>query len=221
MWALLSRRWQLSIIVALTALLLLAYQGASEWWTGQTPSLFKTVSLIATLIGTVLVAAANWTWRGVWRRLPVLNKVFFPDLNGVWEGTLQTTWVDPATGTAPAPIHSRVIIRQGVLQFSISQRTAESDSWSTMVLPEAEPEADRYRLWYAYSNKPKAAVAHRSSKYDGVAWLELALDNDPDELRGQYYTDRRTTGDIKLRRASRVPTSPPRTQSFPTPHTQP
>lgn len=221
MWALLSRRWQLSIIVATTALLLLAYQGASEWWTGQTPSLSKAISLIATLIGTVLVAVANWTWRGIWRRLPLLNKVFFPDLNGVWEGTLQTTWVDPVTGTVPGPIHSRVTVRQGVLKFSICQRTAESDSWSTMVLPEAEPEADRYRLWYAYSNKPKATVAHRSSNHDGVAWLELSLDDDPDELRGQYYTNRRTTGDITLRRVSHLPTPPPAAESLPSPHIHP
>ena len=208
MWALLSRRSQLSIIVAITIILLLAYQGASEWWTGQTPSLLKAISLIATFIGTVLVAVANWTWRGLWRRFPALNRLFFPDLNGVWEGTLQTTWIDPLTGVVPGPIHSRLIIRQGVLKFSISQRTAESDSWSTTVLPEADAESDRYRLWYAYSNKPKAAVAHRSSTHDGVAWLEISLEDDPDQLRGQYYTSRRTTGDMTLQRVSQWPASP-------------
>lgn len=209
MWALLSRRAQLSILVAMTIGVLLAYQGASEWWTGDTPSLPKTVSLVATLIGTVAVAIANWTWRALWRRFPVLNKVLFPDLNGVWEGTLQTTWMDPVTGKVPGPIPTRVTIRQGVLKVSIRQRTAESDSWSTKVIPEAEPDADRYRLWYTYTNKPKATVAHRSSDHDGVAWLEISLEDDPNELRGQYYTSRRTTGDLTLRRLGSLPISLP------------
>jgi hypothetical protein len=98
-----------------------------------------------------------------------------------------------------------VTIRQGVLAISIKQKTDESDSWSTRVIPEADPEADRYKLWYSYSNKPKAAVAHRSSDHDGVAWLEIALSDDPEELKGQYYTSRRTTGDITLRRVSAKP----------------
>lgn len=200
MWSLLSKRSQVLILVGLTALLLLGAQGAAEWWTGSRPSPLKSVSLVATIIGSGVVAVANWTWRAIWRRLPFLNRTFFPDLNGVWEGTLQTTWIDPATGVPPGPIDTHVTIRQGILGVHVRQKTRESDSWSTRVFPHAEPEADRYRLWYAYSNKPKAQVAHRSCDHDGVAWLEIALDDDPDLLTGQYYTSRRTTGDIALRR---------------------
>jgi hypothetical protein len=160
------------------------------------------VSFVATVIGSIIVIAANWAWRWVWQKFPALNRVFFPDLNGVWEGVLVSTWVDPKTGQTPAPIPAEVLIRQSVLSISIKQKTGESVSWSTRVIPEAEPEADRYRFWYSYSNKPKAAVSHRSCSHDGVAWLEIALTEDPDELQGQYYTSRRTSGDIVLRRTS-------------------
>jgi hypothetical protein len=33
-----------------------------------------------------------------------------------------------------------------------------------------------------------------------VAWLELDIDNDPERLVGCYYTDRKTSGDIDVRR---------------------
>lgn len=200
MWALISRRWQLMILVGLTTLLLLGLQGASEWWTGTRPSLLKFVSLVATIIGTFFVVIANFIWRRLWRALPILSRMFFPDLNGTWEGFLQTTWVDPATNEVPPPIATTVTIRQSILSISVKQRTEESVSWATRVIPEADTDADRYRLWYSYSNKPKAAVSHRSSDHDGIAWLELSLSDDPDELRGQYFTSRKTSGDILLRR---------------------
>lgn len=205
MWALISRRWQVMILVGLTALLLLGLQAASEWWTGNRPSLLKSVSLVASIIGSVLVVMANLIWRGIWRAVPILNRVFFPDLNGKWEGSLQTTWVDPVTNQVPPPIATKVTIRQGILSITVKQRTDESDSWATRVIAEADADADRYRLWYSYSNKPKAAVSHRSCDHDGIAWLEVSLSDDPNELRGQYFTSRRTSGDILLRRVSSDP----------------
>lgn len=205
MWSLLSRRSQMLILVGLTAILLLGLQGLSEWWTGEQPSLLKFVSLAATVIGTVLLAVANWIWRGVWRRLPILNRVFFPDLNGVWEGTLQTTWVDPETKATPGPIPTRITIRQGIVAISIRQKTAESTSYSGTVVPEAQPEADRYRLWYSYSNQPRREVSHRSEQHEGAAWLELSLGEDPEELTGQYFTSRKTSGDLMVRRVSTEP----------------
>lgn len=73
------------------------------------------------------------------------------------------------------------------------------------MIAEADADADRYRLWYSYSNKPKAAVSHRSCDHDGIAWLEVCLGDNPDELRGQYFTSRRTSGDMLLRRISSQP----------------
>ena len=203
MWSLITRKSQVLILVAITAILLFGLQAASEWWTGASPSLFKFVSLVATIIGTIFVIAANSIWRWIWKKFPILNKLLFPDLNGQWEGELQTTWVDPVSKNVPGPISTTVTIRQSFFTIHVRQRTKESPSGSTRVFPEADSDADIYRLWYAYSNKPIAAVAERSSNHDGVAWLEVSLDDNPDELCGQYYTSRRTTGDLVLRRVIR------------------
>jgi hypothetical protein len=82
-------------------------------------------------------------------------------------------------------------------------RTTESSSHSTRTLPEADREAQRFRVWYSYENRPDAAYSHRSSRHDGVAWLEMDYERDPNRLAGQYFTERKTSGDIDVRRVSR------------------
>lgn len=200
MWQLISRPKQVTILVALTVIVILAMQAAADLWGSQTPPLYKTVSLVAFVVGTVFAMIANLVWRWFWRRLPILNKWLFPDLNGRWIGTLQSTWADPATGSSPGPISTEVTVRQTLFDVSVKMKTGESCSYSTRVIPEAEPQADRYRLWYSYDNRPVASVQHRSTPHEGVAWLEIALADDPNQLTGQYYTSRKTTGDIKVMR---------------------
>ena len=56
---------------------------------------------------------------------------------------------------------------------------------------------------HTYENRPDAALSHRSSRHDGVAWLEMDYERDPDRLVGQYFTERKTSGDIEVRRVSR------------------
>src|SRR3712207_7110781 len=46
----LFRSRQVQIVVALTVILILGIQGLSEWWSGQTPSLLKLVSIITFII---------------------------------------------------------------------------------------------------------------------------------------------------------------------------
>lgn len=69
---------------------------------------------------------------------------------------------------------------------------------------EADRDAGRYRFWYSYSNQPKAEFSYRSAKHEGVAWLELDIDTNPNRLVGTYYTDRKTIGDIDVTLAKRT-----------------
>lgn len=201
MWTLLSRRTQLTFVVFATALIVWAIQTIVAL-TGQQPvSPLKLVSLVVFLLGTGAVTIANWTWRPLWQRFPVLGRVFFPDLNGTWKGTLKSTWKDE-NGNLPGPIDTTIWIRQSLFTLHVQQRTSESDSWSQRVFPEALPSAGRFGLWYSYSNVPQAAVSHRSSPHDGVARLEMNVASDVGHMTGQYFTSRRTSGDIEIRRVS-------------------
>ncbi|MBN9374588.1 MAG: hypothetical protein J0I40_04180, partial [Cellulomonas sp.] len=126
------------------------------------------------------------TWREVWRRFPALQRRAFPDLNGTWEGTLVSTWVDPETGQTKPPIPTTITIRQGLLSMAVSLKTGESTSHSTRALLEKFSETSRFRIWYSYNNDPQAQYQHRSSPHEGVAFLELDADSDMNRLTGRY-----------------------------------
>jgi hypothetical protein len=202
MWGVLPRRTQVLVVAAVAIALAWAIEAVVEWVGGEPKTPLKWVSLIATLIVTPIAGVAGWLWRRLWRLSPWIERNTFPDLTGVWEGHLVSTWRDAEGRTLP-PIPVTMLVRQGLLFVSIKMRTAESASHSTRSLPEADREAQRFRVWYSYENRPDAAFAHRSSRHDGVAWLEMDYERDPDRLVGQYFTERKTNGDIDLRRTSR------------------
>jgi len=203
MWQLLDRKTQVTIIVTATAWIFFVVQTAGSLFSEGTPSALKVISFAIFAIATVLVAIFNFCWRWFWRNIPFLGKVFFPDLNGTWKGTLQTSWKNPETGLTPGPIDTIVWIRQSLLSISVRQQTKESPSWSTRMFPDADIAADRYRLWYSYENKPHANVAHTSPDHEGVACLEMNFNLNPNFLKGQYYTSRSTTGNMEISRVSK------------------
>jgi SMODS-associating 2TM, beta-strand rich effector domain len=200
MWGLLSRRTQVLVIAGLAIVLAWGIEGAAALSTGNLPSPLKLIALVVTIISTGIVAIASAVWRKVWNWSPIIGRKLFPDLTGTWAGELVSTWKNPATGQGVAPIPVTIWIRQGLFSTSIKLRSGESTSYSTRCLLEADPEAGRFRFWYSYDNDPRAEYRHRSARHEGVAWLELDIDTDPERLVGCYYTDRRTSGDIEVRR---------------------
>jgi SMODS-associating 2TM, beta-strand rich effector domain len=203
MWGLLPRKVQLAIIVAASLVLAWGIQVPYEWVTGEASNPLKWLSLIVFLIGTALVVAFNFAWRFVWRKFSALNRMVFPDLNGTWEGTLVSSWIDPATNQPKRPIPAKFWITQNLFDMTVRMRTGESTSYSTRYFAEANHGLQVFRLWYSYDNQPKAQFAWRSARHEGVAWLELDLATDASTLRGQYFTQRKTLGDIEIKRISR------------------
>jgi hypothetical protein len=203
MWHLLPWRQQVYVITVLAIVLAWAFDAAVEWLQGERAPLLKFISFFAIVITIGAAGLASATWRWVWRRFPIVERKTFPDLTGTWEGTLVSTWIDPSTGKLLPPIPADLWIRQGLFSMSVKLRTEESTSYSTRYVLEAYPEAGRFRVWYSYANHPKAEVAFRSARHEGVGWLEMDIDSEPDRLAGQYYSDRRTSGDMTFRRVSR------------------
>lgn len=202
MWLLLSSRMQLMLIVGATVLAVWATQGVAAMFTGAAVSPLGLVSPIVFFLGTVVVVILNQFWRPLWRLVPTLSRVMFPDLNGTWRGTVETTWVD-SDGVSPGPIDVTIWVRQSLFAIRVQQRTNESGSWSQRVFPEADGEAGRFGLWYSYSNQPKATVSKTSAPHEGVARLELSWSAGEACLSGRYFTARETTGDINVVRVSK------------------
>jgi hypothetical protein len=210
-WHLLHWRTQVLVVTAMAIVLAWAVDASVDFLQGHRAPLLKFISFFALIITVGAGGIASVVWRPLWRKFPVLARTVFPDLTGTWEGSLVTTWTDPTTGMAAPPIPATLWIRQGLFSVSIKLRTGESASYSTRFVLERYPDAGRFRVWYSYDNQPKAGVAFRSARHEGVAWLEMDIDADPNRLAGQYYSDRRTTGDMTFclthRSASRWRTS--------------
>ncbi len=124
----------------------------------------------------------------------------YPNLQGTWKGILKSTWIDPKTKKPPAPIPVIFCIRQDFENIHISMYTKESSSFSgaTSFILEND---NTVSLSYTYSNKSHATVRDRSEIHDGASYLRIIESTTP-SLEGEYWTSRKTTGDIILKKTS-------------------
>lgn len=145
------------------------------------------VILIAT--GFVLY---GWRWK---KFHPWL--VPFPDLNGTWQGTIQTTCKTPETGVVPGPIPTILTIKQSFGRISCVMRTAEMTSHSFLADFWLDQDEQIRKLGYCYSSSPNPHVVHRSPPHNGTMVFEIV--GDPvEKLKGAYWTERKSTGEITL-----------------------
>lgn len=150
----------------------------------------------ATTLNIVLLGIIYFGWRWLWEKLPFLNRLLFPDLNGKWEMTIHWEW-EKNKGIANATAH----IKQDLLKMSMEVESEDSDSFTLLAKPKKDPESGRAILYYIYRTTPKRKNGNENLPYDGTAVLKLDH-NGFDLLKGNYYTDRPTTGYYELRRKS-------------------
>ena len=115
---------------------------------------------------------------------------------------MKSTWVNPATDKTLPPIPFTLVIRQSFLTINCSIFTNESSSISYSADILVDKETNRKQLIYHYANKPQASVRNRSEIHDGTAVLDI-IGGKPVEMKGEYWTSRRTTGDIEIKFVSK------------------
>ena len=144
-----------------------------------------------------LFVSHAWRW-------PIFRKwlVPFPDLNGTWQGTIQTTWVNPQTGERPGPIPVALVIRQSFVSVDCIMRTGEMTSQSYSADFVLDNSANLCKLVYSYRSNPRPTVAERSQPHEGTIVFEVVGDT-PKKLKGEYWTARKTTGEVVLTLKSR------------------
>lgn len=140
------------------------------------------------------LAFISWAWR-----LSFFHGwlVPLPDLQGTWAGTAQSTWADPATDERRPPFPVLLVIRQSFTSVSCVLYSKESSSFSSAAQIIGEEDSLPPRLSFTYSNRPKATIRDRSQMHDGAAILRIVKAS-PRVLEGEYWTDRKTTGDLHL-----------------------
>jgi hypothetical protein len=159
----------------------------------------KQLPTVVTVYATLSYAFTKWLWR-----MPLLQGwlVPFPDLQGTWQGEIRTTWKDPQSGPNGAPIPVILVIKQDYSSLSCTMHTITSDSRSTAARLSHDLDGT-IRLTYNYTNRPKAVVRDQIPMHDGAAILRLVL-RPKRCLEGEYWTNRRSIGDISVKFRSRL-----------------
>ena len=153
----------------------------------------RLVPVVATADGIAYFLFTTWLWR--WKRLQGWL-VPFPDLNGTWQGCIQTNWKD-VEGKSPGPIPAILTVKQSFGRVSCVMRTGEMESHSYLEGFCIDKDAQVRRLCYSYTSRPKAALRSRSTPHDGTMLLNI-IGKPVDKLEGEYWTQRQTTGTVTL-----------------------
>ena len=119
----------------------------------------------------------KWLWR--WLSFGIV-----PVLKTHYEGIMKSSYDNKIREVS-------LSIKQTFLGITITLKTEESKS--TSVSASFENINGEKRLVYTYFNTPHSEHRERSPLHIGTAMLSV---EDVNELTGEYFTDRKTTGDL-------------------------
>ena len=182
---------QIVTFIAIWAIVLLINKSYStvDLWVA-----IKQIPLAISIYAIIGVIFTKWIWR--WSPLQGwLIKI--PDLQGTWRGELKSDWINPETQKGIDPIPVVLVVRQTFSSIKCTLMTKESTSYSTTADINIVPSGDDLYLTYNYTNRPKAVIRDRSAIHDGASILKII--RKPNKcLEGEYWTSRKTRGDIIL-----------------------
>ena len=156
-------------------------------------SLLRPIGPVLFAVGIVLTVFDVWLWH-----CRILYPWFVdrPDLRGTWQATFVSSYVPPGESEPVGPVEALVVMRQTFSSLHIRMLTAESSSNTVGAMVSREPDGSHLILG-VYENRPREEASHRSSTHVGAMWLS-GDGRLPDALRGFYWTDRATRGDLTL-----------------------
>ncbi len=159
---------------------------------------FQPFSAVVGILIVLLSIFDLWLWR-----LPIFRGWFVkrPDLGGTWQATVKSDWLDPSTGKTMEPVHGYMVIRQTF--SSLSLRLLTEESTSRLIGAEIVSLNDRtFDIVGVYISNPRFSVRQRSPIHNGAVLLHIP-DFIATTLRGHYWTDRKTAGEIELVKRAR------------------
>jgi predicted pore-forming effector associated with SMODS systems len=191
-----------------------------QLWIGAIRSTLMSVFLISLLIGMTPL------WRWIWKKTPILNNVIYPDINGVWRGSLSSNWtrIEPRlkSNAVPENISSpplldktlQITIRCNWFWMSMRMETGDnySESQTLSLIPVRSSKGKPHELHYIYHNQSPEPVETDSSDHYGAAILKCKdINTTEPKLLGHFWTNRNwakglnTAGIIEMKRISDNP----------------
>lgn len=151
-------------------------------------TIWEDITTTVTIVSVICTLFISWVWK--WRIFQNWL-VPFPCLSGKWLGSINSTYNGDDN-----PIPVEVTIKHHFFNIQIKIKTNESSSISTCGSFDIDEDRGLRQLIYSYQNNPKAKVRNRSEIHYGTTRLEIS--DNTQVLEGEYWTSRKTTGDIKL-----------------------
>lgn len=150
------------------------------------PSVYTLYGFAGEAIGLtafLMLLYERWFWRyNPCEKTPALKKSYTGILKSSYDGKEREASLE---------------IKQTLLSVRVTLTSGESKSNSLSAsIDEIHGEK---QLTYCYLNTPKSEFRYRSEVHYGTAML--CVDN-PNKLTGQYYTDRKTIGDMEFTAAA-------------------
>lgn len=182
---------QVAIITTIVSIS--AYEFIRHYWAPDYP-LIKVLSIAPWVsFAIILTITTNRLARFIWQIVKRVDTSLYPDLNGTWEGEIETE-----SGNR---ISVRALIRQTLLQTQIDIHTETSKSITLETTPVVE--SGQCKLYYVYRSIPKNPSWQM---YTGSTIFDVRSTDSQSsqvlELSGHYFTDRKTIGRIRLQQTS-------------------
>lgn len=121
----------------------------------------------------------------------------FPNLNGTWIGYIYSDWIDPSTKERVKKIPVMLSIYQTFYETNCIMHTGEMKSYSTAEGFNINREQQTRQLSYIYTSKPRVLLSERSTQHDGAMVFDIVGEKEI-KLKGKYWTERKTKGEIVL-----------------------
>ena len=151
-----------------------------------------TATKYAIIFELTLVISFVFGWRYVWKLIPKLSDILFPDINGEWDVEIHYI-----RNNKSEVKRAKAYIKQSFLKISMEVITNESESETLTVQPQKNSESGRFGLFYIFRNTPNSTREPKRLPYIGTAILK----SDPAKkslLEGNYFTDSNTQGTFKI-----------------------
>ncbi|NBC32283.1 MAG: hypothetical protein GVY13_06355 [Alphaproteobacteria bacterium] len=210
MYQLIPATWRTTALT-LFGVLAICAMGVPEWF-GLAMSPYQVAAALAILVLGLLAVAfgsSNYhsPWRWLWRKMPILNKALFPDLNGVWVGTTRSNWpvirnlLDAAKGEVlsvkdshDVPLQENgmaLIIDANLFRVNIKAYVASTsgNSRSITFALDRYPTDKDIRLTYLYKQKTPDPRQSDESEHFGAA--SLCFENANFDKCDGFYWNRR------------------------------
>lgn len=147
------------------------------------------------LSAAFIVHAIGWfLWdRWIWKTALAIKATGIPNLNGVWEGCLYSSF------NGGLEKDTQITIRQTGSKFIVENKTNEIESISFISVWDGELAHKKKDLFYIYRTYPKSEFKDKNPIQYGTGKI-IHDKNIPNTIRLDYWTDRGTKGYMDLKR---------------------